>query len=340
MRSAFIRSAQLGFGALALAIVAASSISAPASAASVPGLYGTTDPTYDGVTRQSLVIVAFANAGIAVPNSAKAWLLKQQCSDGSFQSFRADTSKPCQKPDLKTGLGKDTNSTGFAAVALNALGYRSRANAALTWLSSAQNADGGIPWFKGAHSDSNSTGVAAWAFNSAGINPAAVKKNQKSLLTFIRSTMLDCSYGQSSRGAISYQPSTTLVASDMAVTQVLAMLNMTAAIRKGGSSSSAPLMSCTGKLPTTLNGVSNALAGYLSQRLAANKHRLPDAYSAGQADWSATAWAVLGLSVSGRGSKEAGLAINAIESRTIKAITDGNGQLSVGNQRSSSLPRN
>ena len=65
----------------------------PASAAAAPknvGLYGSSDPTYDGVFRQSLAILGLHAAGQTPDPTAIDWLLDQQCADGGFSSYNAD----------------------------------------------------------------------------------------------------------------------------------------------------------------------------------------------------------------------------------------------------------
>src|SRR5690242_6003524 len=58
-------------------------------------LYGAADPTYDGVWRQSYAIRAVSRSGYFPGGGAVAWLLAQQCADGGWPSYRADTAKPC-----------------------------------------------------------------------------------------------------------------------------------------------------------------------------------------------------------------------------------------------------
>ena len=94
--------------AITAALVLASSLSSPASAAGISGLYGTQDPTYDGVFRQSLAIIALRSHGQAVPAAAQTWLLRQQCPDGAFEAYRADTSLACKESDPESYSGKDT----------------------------------------------------------------------------------------------------------------------------------------------------------------------------------------------------------------------------------------
>ena len=122
-------------------VLAASSLLllAPAGAATAPatpesatapvpvGLFGSADPTYDGVFRQSLSLLAFVAAGQTPPSDAVTWLLEQQCADGGFEPFRADVAVACTASDPVNYTGEDTNSSGLAAAALIAVCYVYRA---------------------------------------------------------------------------------------------------------------------------------------------------------------------------------------------------------------------
>ncbi|MGW3140995.1 prenyltransferase/squalene oxidase repeat-containing protein, partial [Streptomyces sp. NPDC001139] len=69
----------------------------PSPSASLPaGLYGTSDPTYDGVWRQSLALLAQRTVGVEPAGAAVAWLAGQQCGDGSFAAYRATAGTPCK----------------------------------------------------------------------------------------------------------------------------------------------------------------------------------------------------------------------------------------------------
>ena len=73
-----------GAGPAAAATVAATT---PANV----GLFGAQDPTYDGVYRQSLSIIGLVATGRSPDAAAVNWLLAQQCTDGSFTAYRANT---------------------------------------------------------------------------------------------------------------------------------------------------------------------------------------------------------------------------------------------------------
>ena len=172
--------------ATSLAAIAAVTLTTAGSgqaASSDAGLYGAADPTYDGVFRQSLAIMGQAVQGITPPGSAVSWLLDQQCADGSFQAYRADTSQPCSAPDPADYTGPDINSTAMAMQAFMSLdtdrtsltkkqgiAVLDAADKAAEYLAKAQNRDGGWPYYAGSDSDANSTGLALAALNTQAPN--------------------------------------------------------------------------------------------------------------------------------------------------------------------------
>lgn len=150
--------------ACAITIPHAQATPAPAE---TRGLFGASDPTYDGVYRQGLAILGLVAAKADVPPAATAWLLREQCKNGAFMSYRADLSAPCAKGDPVNYTGQDTNSTAMAALALQATGNLDAYRRAAAWLIGAQNKDGGWPFIDGGTSDANSTGLSLLAINAA-----------------------------------------------------------------------------------------------------------------------------------------------------------------------------
>ncbi|MFF3331133.1 prenyltransferase/squalene oxidase repeat-containing protein [Streptomyces sp. NPDC002888] len=203
-RSAAVLAATVVIGAATPAVAATPS---PSPSVAIPdGLYGSTDPTYDGVWRQSLALLAQHTVDVKPAAKAVGWLAGQQCANGAFAAFRADTAKAC---DAKLVI--DTNSTAAAAQTLAALGGHATAvDKAVTWLKSVQNKDGGWGYTPGGPSDTNSTSVVVGALVAAGEKPAEVAgdgedgKGGKSPYDLLAKWSLTC--GADDGGALAYQP--------------------------------------------------------------------------------------------------------------------------------------
>lgn len=180
-------------------------VATPSPAPVVPsGLYGKNDPTYDGVWRQSFALLAQHTVGVKPAQQAVDWLVGQQCADGGFASFRADTAAAC---DAKTML--DTNATAVAVQALKALGGQDAVvKKGVDWLKSVQNADGGWAYVPGSPSEASSTSVVISALSAAGEKPTEVKsKDGKSAYEGLLAFQLGCSAEPAAdRGAFAYQP--------------------------------------------------------------------------------------------------------------------------------------
>ncbi|MEU1312348.1 prenyltransferase/squalene oxidase repeat-containing protein [Streptomyces cinnamoneus] len=166
-----------------------------------PGLYGKGDPKFDGVFRQSLAFIAQHETGTSPAASAVDWLAGQQCADGGFPGYRADTSKACdpQKDEF-------TDATAAAVQGLAAVGGRAEVvKKGLDWLKAHQNDDGGWGYQAGSPTDANSTSIAIGAFAAAGQEPAkAAVKNGKNPLDALFSFQLGCDAKEGERGAFSY----------------------------------------------------------------------------------------------------------------------------------------
>ncbi|MER5971299.1 prenyltransferase/squalene oxidase repeat-containing protein [Streptomyces sp. NPDC002055] len=189
----------------------------PAAPAKLPaGLYGTKDPKFDAVWRQSVALIAQDTVKVTPAPEAVDWLAGQQCASGGFAEFRADAGKECDK---KTPV--DSNATGLAVQALAAVGGHGDAvKKAANWLKSVQNEDGGWSYLPGGPSDANSTSLVIGALVAAGEKPedvtAGKKPGEKSgkksgtagkspydaLLTF----QLGCDDKKGERGAFAFQP--------------------------------------------------------------------------------------------------------------------------------------
>ncbi|MFD5079466.1 prenyltransferase/squalene oxidase repeat-containing protein [Streptomyces sp. NPDC058371] len=178
-----------------------SSPSSSPSQALPSGLYGSSDPTYDGVWRQSLALLAQHTAGVRPAAKAVDWLAGQQCANGAFAPYRADATAKCGARTMV-----DTNSTAAAVQALEALGgHDSVTGAAVKWLKSVQNKDGGWGYAAGGASDTNSTAVVIGALDAAGTDPKAVSsKDDKTPYDALLSLSIGC--GKKGSGAFAFQP--------------------------------------------------------------------------------------------------------------------------------------
>jgi hypothetical protein len=279
----------------------------PTPSVAIPaGLYGTADPTYDGVWRQSLALLAQDTAGVVPADRAVAWLTGQQCADGSFAAFRADPAKPC---DAK--LMVDTNSTAAAVQALTALGGHAAATGkAVTWLKSVQNADGGWGYNPGGASDANSTAVVTGALVAAGEHPEQVVKGGKSPYDALLTFALPCT--GDGAGAFAYQPDKQgkLTANaDATAAAVLGALGQP--LNASAGKATAKASGCAA--PATAEQAARNGARYLGAALAKDHHlvsALPGAEN--QPDYGNTADAVVALAAAGH-ADEATAAVRWLE---------------------------
>ncbi|MHA7956172.1 prenyltransferase/squalene oxidase repeat-containing protein [Streptomyces sp. L500] len=310
MATSFAVLARRGAAALATAAVLGTA-TAPAAFAdgtspspAAPGLYGTGDPKFDGVFRQSLAFIAQHTAGVSPTGQAVDWLTGQQCADGGFPGFRADPKTPC---DAKAG--EFTDATAAAVQGLAAVGGRDRAVAkGLDWLKAHQNADGGWGMGPGNPSDANSTAIAVGAFAAAGQDPAkAAVKDGKTPFDALSSFQIRCQEKEEKKdqaGAFGYMPQNgELPANDLASTAAA-----TAVLGKGflvpaakGADRPVQPAACGDGADTDRWNAAEAVAGYLVKKLDANgghlKSSMPGAPEG--PDTGATADAALALAAGG-----------------------------------------
>ncbi|MEW2074022.1 prenyltransferase/squalene oxidase repeat-containing protein [Streptomyces sp. NPDC013433] len=291
-RSAAVLAAVAVIGAATPA--AADTSPSPSPSQGLPSaLYGDGDPQYDGVWRQSLALLAQHTVGVEPSKAAVDWLTGQQCADGSFAPYRADTAKAC---DAKTMV--DTNQTAAAVQALAALGgHDDVTDKAVDWLKSAQNEDGGWGYTAGGASDTNSTSVVIGALAAAGEKPAEVKKDGKSPYDALLKLALPCE--GDGAGAFAFQPDKKgeLVANaDATAAGVLGSLGAGLVVEPGkGEAKAAACEKADGPEQAAANG-----AAYLTDALAENGHltsALPGAED--QPDYGNTADAVVALAAQG-----------------------------------------
>jgi LPXTG-motif cell wall-anchored protein len=260
------------------------------------GLFGAQDPTFDGVYRQSLAILGLVTTGHVINMPAVEWLLRQQCSDGAFTAYRANTSVAC------TSSSEDENATAVAIQALVALVRPT--TTAVAALKHFQLADGGFydnTAFGPAASDANSTGLALSALQIA------------------------CS-ATTGAGAYDFQGEATLHANDYATVQALL-----GELGKAFPPNPATPGGSTPACPTTVSDAATSAAAassYLASRLAATKGAIPSAFGSGT-DWTTTANAVLDLEAAHAGTTAIAPALTALEAGT-KAYVKSSGAFAPG----------
>ncbi|MER7111501.1 prenyltransferase/squalene oxidase repeat-containing protein [Streptomyces sp. NPDC000229] len=333
MTTVRVRRVRHGAAALAAAAVLLSGGSPAAHAAPSPapspappsipaGLYGTKDPTYDGVWRQSLAFMAQQVAGVEPNRTSVDWLLKQQCDSGGFASYRPAPARTC---DPKTLL--DTNATAVAVQALSGVDKPEAAepgtdpvskamDAGAAWLKGVQNKDGGWGYNPGAPSDANSTSIVVSALAATGHRPGDItssggKTPYDALLGFA----IPCD-AKEGAGAFAYQPDPGTGAlvpnGDATAAAVLAGLGKDLQTR-GAKPSQPPTCETPAKpaaTPTAERAARNG-AAYLARALARTGHLdlppMPGAVTtAPQPDFGNTADAVIALGAAGHGDKAAG----------------------------------
>ncbi|MFJ6687849.1 prenyltransferase/squalene oxidase repeat-containing protein [Streptomyces sp. NPDC091294] len=287
--------------ATAPAVAADPSPSASASPSAPAGLYGTTDPQYDGVWRQSLALLAQDTAGVVPSSTAVKWLTDQQCANGAFAPFRADPAAAC---DAKTPV--DTNNTAAAVQALWAVGgHGDVVEDGLGWLKSAQNEDGGWGYSPGTPSDANSTSVVIGALAATETDPGKVVKDGKSPYDALLTFALPCAKDKGA-GAFAFQPDKDgklLPNADATAAGVLGALGKGLVTEAGDKAGAA---SCTDSDKPTREGAAANGAAYLTATLAKDGHLVSAlGGSADQPDYGNTADAVVALAAQGGADRAA-----------------------------------
>lgn len=256
----------------------------PAMAASPDaGLFGSMDPTYDGVYRQSIAILALAPLN-KVPTQSVTWLKSQQCLDGSFEEYRKSIRTACAAPDPAKFTGADSNATALGAVALRVVKENSAADKAIAVLLTKQNKDGGWGYTLGGASDVNSTGLVLAALNGSP-KSSVIKTAGNSARGYLAATQVACT-GTGTFG-LPYQPGgvTDALASGQGLLGLAGSLPITKTTTFGSVNKT-----------TCKSPVINKVATYLSQQLMSTRGALPSSMDPKQTDWNATTNAVLALS--------------------------------------------
>ncbi|MFI5682268.1 prenyltransferase/squalene oxidase repeat-containing protein [Streptomyces sp. NPDC051636] len=292
--------------AAALAAVGVMAAAAPATAASpspspstaLPsGLYGSTDPKYDGVWRQSLALLAQHTLGVRPAAKAIDWLVGQQCANGGFAAFRADPAKSCEATTAQT----DTNSTAAAVQALAALGeHDGEARKAVTWLKMMQNKDGGWGYTPGSPSDTNSTSVVIGALTAAGEDPSRLRTEGRTPYELLAKWSLSCAGDDA--GALAHQPDKSGKLSadaDATAAGVLGALGK-GFVTTAGKAPQEGYVCADSDKPLTPREIARNGAAYLSDQLHGTGHLTTSLAGAkDQPDYGNTADAVLALAAQG-----------------------------------------
>ncbi|MFB7010730.1 MULTISPECIES: prenyltransferase/squalene oxidase repeat-containing protein [unclassified Streptomyces] len=285
--------------------VAAPSPTPSPSVALPSGLYGTKDPTYDGVWRQSLAFLAQRLEGVTPATESVDWLIAQQCGNGAYAAYRPDVSRPCTG---KTVL--DTNATAAAVQAFVEVGgHRDTVNNSVRWLKSVQNEDGGWGYTAGAPSDANSTSLVIGALARQGQRLADITTpNGKTPYSPLLALAIPC--GGKDGGAFAYQPdkSGKLAANaDATAAAVLGAMGKALAV---GNNAATKGTSCHPGSGLTPEQAAQNGAHYLANALATSGHLdlapMPGATNTTpQPDFGNTADAVVALSAAGHQDKAA-----------------------------------
>jgi len=227
------------------------------------GLFGTTDPTYDGAFRQGYAIAALVAAGEAVgPNPAQ-WLEDQQCTNapyiGAWMPYRASTAVPCAF-DGALFVGPDSNSTALAIVGLENLAPASAAIApAVSWLDANQNADGGWGLFPGDDSEPSSIALVVQSLLAGGAIPAEFDDRAATPLQALLSFQLGCTAPAEDRGSLTY-PGSNDAPNLFSTTQSLpGAAGLTVGFVATSITDDVPVVDCT--VPTTTTTTTTAAPG-------------------------------------------------------------------------------
>lgn len=302
------RAAALAITAVLCSAAAPAAVAAPSPSPSADlpaGLYGTKDPTYDGVWRQSLAFLAQKIELVTPATESVDWLVGQQCADGAFTSYR-DASKPC---DAKTVA--DTNATAAAVQAMVELAvHREVVDKGVGWLKSVQNEDGGWGYNPGSPSDANSTAVVIGALARAGVPLADITTDGgKTPYTALQTFALPC--GGEGGGAFAYQPDKDGKLTANADATAAAVLGAMGKGLAAGNSNAVKAPVCHKGTGLTAEQSAQNGAFYLAGALAKSGHLelppMPGAEdSSPQPDFGNTADAVVALAASGHKDKAAG----------------------------------
>ncbi|WP_327413741.1 prenyltransferase/squalene oxidase repeat-containing protein [Streptomyces sp. NBC_01233] len=311
--AALAASAVLCVGVAPAALADTAPPASPSAPPVIPsGLYGKDDPAYDGVWRQSFALLAQDTVGVKPAAQAVDWLVGQQCANGSFPAFRADTTKDC---DATAYI--DSNATAAAVQALTALGgHGESVKKALAWLKSVQNEDGGWNSNPGGAmdngTDANSTAIVISALTAAGEKPAETKsKAGKTPYEALLSFQLGCAAEPATdRGAFAFQPvdGKLLANGDATAAAALAGLGKGSAVVPSGTDTPATALTCPAAGTADPAAAAQGAAGYLAEALKKDGHLTAVTPGADQPtpDTGNTVDAVIALAAAGHKQSAAG----------------------------------
>ena len=270
------------------------------------GLFGEQDPSFDGVYRQSLSLLGLSSVGRQVPRAAVTWLVDQQCPNGSFASYRADTLAPCPPADPNSFTGPDSNSTALAALALMQVDRVREARRAMRWLVDQQRSDGGWAYLAGLDSDASSTGLALAAMRTADIPRARVTKAPAR--AFISTLIAGCDAPAGQRFGVGFQAGSPVDS----FSSVHALLGLTGSLPvaahkqyRGG-----PRVTCNAQGSPTK--VPAAVSRWVISQFNANDGSIPSSFVPGETDWNSTALGIIGLVSSKFGGNATDIALSTL----------------------------
>lgn len=309
MSIAITRRRLTGAAAATIATALTLTLAAPVNAVAVrsnSGLFGSADATFDGVYRQSMALLGLAAAKAPIPASTISWLVAQQCANGSYASYRADTSVACPAPDPAKFTGPDSNSTALAAMALQTVGKQAQATKAVTALLSAQNADGGWGYTLGGASDVNSTGLALAAVKAVATTKAS-RASVNRATGYVKAAQVACTAPVESRFGLPYQPGQA----------VNALASGQGLIGIAGTLPAQPASTPSVRTAGCKDSIGRQVASFLDQLIRTTQGAIPDAFGSGKTDWNATANAVIGLAASGGARPAVVVGLKALGGNTL-----------------------
>ena len=307
--------------ALFAAVVAIGLIATPltnparAADADTRGLFGSQDPTYDGVYRQSYALMGLAAAGIDAPPTALQWLLNQQCADGAFIAYRADLDAPCPAPDPQAYTGPDTNSTSLAVLALIEHGRLAAAKRGIAWLTRIQLPGGGWGYVEGSPADSVSTSLALEALEAV----PGTEREQRAATRWLARQIAPCGAPDAEKYGVRYQPGS--LPDGISSTQALLGLGDAFPVTPTTQRQAAPRVTCNAQGKP--DNPTAAVTRWIASTLTANDGAIPDPFTPGQADWNSTALGVVGLAATRTSGRATQLAMQSLEANAAGYVFDG-----------------